>query len=318
MDATLSACARSMERRCGPHCCAPKICAAPRCTAAAHSGCSIVRTPREPGNANRRCRRTSAGDVPRFGHAHRHRRPAARRAPPSFQIDVLDRPFEAENERAALTYDRVARELVVELEAGFRSALILRPDPDPDASARARRGLGPVEEGPLIDNSMRFAVGHLSATLRPASDGGVRLTCVGSSVRDGRQFAISSNPQRARTIRSRRPRSRGSGPISARFSAAGANASSRSQASFRNWCEAGARNRRVRDVSDHAGRSRDAVAAAAAFMRQAYTTNCAQTHTRLTTISVPMTAKVAGIPKAAAMSSRAVGRRSVRGTAPWP
>jgi hypothetical protein len=108
---------------------------------------------------------------------------------PSFQIDVLDHPFAAPNERAALTYERVSRELVVELEAGFRNALILRPDPDPDASARARRGLGPAETGPLIDNSLRFAVGHLSATVRPAGEGGVRLTCVGSSVRAGRQFA---------------------------------------------------------------------------------------------------------------------------------
>jgi hypothetical protein len=113
---------------------------------------------------------------------------------PSFQIDVLDHPFEAPAADGELTYERVTRELVVELEAGFRSALILRPDPDPDASARARRGLGPVEEGPLIDNSMRFAVGHLSATLRPATDGGVRLTCVGSSVRDGRQFADLFEP----------------------------------------------------------------------------------------------------------------------------
>jgi hypothetical protein len=113
---------------------------------------------------------------------------------PSFQIDVLDHPFEAPAESGELTYERVSRELVVELEAGFRSALILRPDPDPDASARARRGLGPVEEGPLIDNSMRFAVGHLSATLRPVTDGGVRLTCVGSSVRDGRQFADLFEP----------------------------------------------------------------------------------------------------------------------------
>ena len=113
---------------------------------------------------------------------------------PTFQIDVLDRPFEAAPDSAPITYELVARELVVELEAGFRSALILRPDPDPDASARARRGLGPVEEGPLIDNSMRFAVGHLSATLLPAGDDGVRLTCVGSNVRDGRQFADLFEP----------------------------------------------------------------------------------------------------------------------------
>ena len=113
---------------------------------------------------------------------------------PSFQIDVRDRPFEEMPASAPPTYELVARELVVELEAGFRSALILRPDPDPDASARALRGLGPVEEGPLIDNSMRFAVGHLSATLRPAGDDGVRLTCVGSNVRNGRQFADLFEP----------------------------------------------------------------------------------------------------------------------------
>ena len=72
-----------------------------------------------------------------------------------------------------MTYDDAARELVAELEAGFRSALLLRPDPDPAASARALRGLPPVEEGPLIDNSVRFAVGHASATLRPDGESGV-------------------------------------------------------------------------------------------------------------------------------------------------
>ena len=60
---------------------------------------------------------------------------------PSFQIDVLDHPFADVPENAPFTYELVTRDLVVELEAGFRSALILRPDPDPDASARARRGL---------------------------------------------------------------------------------------------------------------------------------------------------------------------------------
>jgi hypothetical protein len=114
----------------------------------------------------------------------------------SFRIDVLDGEAAPAPSAgvAAMTYDQAARELVAELEAGFRSALILRPDPDPAASARARHGLPPVEEGPLIDNSVRFAVGHASATLRPDSDDGVRLTCVGSSVRNGRQFADLFEP----------------------------------------------------------------------------------------------------------------------------
>jgi hypothetical protein len=114
----------------------------------------------------------------------------------SFRIDVLDRPFPADAHISAgpMTYETAARELVAELEAGFRNALILRPDPDPDASARARHGLPPVEASPLVDNSVRFAVAHLSATLRPDGDDGVRLTCVGSSVRDGRQLADLFEP----------------------------------------------------------------------------------------------------------------------------
>lgn len=115
---------------------------------------------------------------------------------PTFRVDVLDRPFASAPppEGAALSYEAAARELVAELEAGFRRALILRPDPDPDASARAQRGIAPVETGPLLDNSVRFAVGHASATLRPDGDDGVRLTCVGSSVRDGKQFADLFEP----------------------------------------------------------------------------------------------------------------------------
>ena len=114
---------------------------------------------------------------------------------PSFRIDVLDRPFAPEAPAGeGLTYQTAARVLVAELEAGFRSALLLRPDPDPEAGARALRGLPPVEEGPLIDNSVRFAVGHSSATLRPDGADAVRLTCVGSSVRDGKQFADVFEP----------------------------------------------------------------------------------------------------------------------------
>jgi hypothetical protein len=114
----------------------------------------------------------------------------------SFRIDVFDRPVapEPSAESAALNYERAARELVAELEAGFRSALILRPDPDPAASVRARHGLPPVEAGPLIDRSVRFAVGHASATLRPDAETGVRLTCIGSSVRGGKQFADLFEP----------------------------------------------------------------------------------------------------------------------------
>jgi len=113
---------------------------------------------------------------------------------PTFRIDVRDAPFPAPGEAAPLDFERTTRELVAELEAGFRSALILRPDPEPDASARAQRGIPPVEDGPLVDRSVRFAVGHASATLRPEGTEGVRLTCIGSSVRAGKQFADLFEP----------------------------------------------------------------------------------------------------------------------------
>jgi hypothetical protein len=115
---------------------------------------------------------------------------------PTFRIDVLEQPFPAATDGAAppMTYERATRELVAELEAGFRSALVLRPDPDPEASARGRHGLPPLEEGPLLDHSVRFAVGHASATLRPDGENGVRLTCIGSSVRAGRQLTDLFEP----------------------------------------------------------------------------------------------------------------------------
>ena len=71
----------------------------------------------------------------------------------------------------------------------------------PEASLRARYHVPPTEDGPLPDFSMRFAVGHNSATVRPFDDGIVRLTCIGSSVRDGRQvidlFETAQGPQYA-------------------------------------------------------------------------------------------------------------------------
>jgi hypothetical protein len=79
-----------------------------------------------------------------------------------------------------LNYQLTTREVVPELETAFRRALIMRPSS--------------VEEGPLIDNSVRFAVGHASATLRPDGLDGVRLTCIGTSVRDGRQLADLFEP----------------------------------------------------------------------------------------------------------------------------
>jgi hypothetical protein len=113
---------------------------------------------------------------------------------PTFRVEVRDEPFTAAEPAPALNYERLTRELVAELEAGFRSALILRPDPEPEASARAQRRVLPVEDGPLVDNSVRFAVGHASATVRPEGADGVRLTCIGSSVRDGKQFADLFEP----------------------------------------------------------------------------------------------------------------------------
>jgi len=107
----------------------------------------------------------------------------------SFRADVLDQPFPQPPGRARelLSFEGAMRELVAELEAGFRTALIMRPDPDPEASLRARYHVPPTEEGPLPDWSMRFAVGHNSATVRPHDDGIVRLTSIGSTLRDGRQ-----------------------------------------------------------------------------------------------------------------------------------
>lgn len=101
---------------------------------------------------------------------------------PTFHVDVQDGPFPPVERPAQLrlNYHLTTREVVPELEAAFRRSLIMRPNS--------------VEEEPLIDNSVRFAVGHLSATLRPDGLDGVRLTCIGTSVREGRQLADLFEP----------------------------------------------------------------------------------------------------------------------------
>ncbi len=100
----------------------------------------------------------------------------------TFHVDVQEGPFPpvVRPAQLRLNYQLTTREVVPELETAFRRALIMRPSS--------------VEEGPLIDNSVRFAVGHASATLRPDGLDGVRLTCVGTSVRDGRQLADLFEP----------------------------------------------------------------------------------------------------------------------------
>lgn len=116
----------------------------------------------------------------------------------SFRVDVgIVRPLaEAHEDLAPMTFERAARDLAAELEAGFRSELLLRPDPDPAAGLRARYGVAPIEPGPLGDGSVRFAVGHAAATLRPDGADGVRLTCIGTEIRDGRQVTDIFEPLR--------------------------------------------------------------------------------------------------------------------------
>jgi hypothetical protein len=124
----------------------------------------------------------------RFSLVERRLRVAVR---PAFRIDLADRAPVAPQveEMPELTFVQVARALAAELEAGFRAELLLRPDPEPAASLRARHGSPPVEARPLGDGSVRFAVGHAAATLYPDGERALRLVCVGSEVRDGRQFA---------------------------------------------------------------------------------------------------------------------------------
>ncbi len=115
----------------------------------------------------------------------------------SFRIDLDDRPFPLPfvGEPAAITFERAARDVAAELEAGFRAALMLRPEPDPDASARARYGVKSPEGEPLSDGSVRFAVGHAAATLRPDGENGIALACIGSALRNGRQITELFEPE---------------------------------------------------------------------------------------------------------------------------
>lgn len=100
----------------------------------------------------------------------------------SFRVDILDRPFKpAFDDYVPMNYDRASRQLAAELEAGFRSLLLFRPDPDPNAGAPLRHGVPPPAPGPLKDNSIRFAIGHVAATLHQC-DEGIRITCILSEV----------------------------------------------------------------------------------------------------------------------------------------
>jgi hypothetical protein len=120
----------------------------------------------------------------------------------SFRVDILDRPFPqpALARDVPLTFERAARDLAAELEAGFRGVFLVRPDPDADATTvPARFGALPVTTGPLSDGSVRFAVGHAAATLLPDADAGIRLKCIASELRFGRQYTHLLVPARGNT-----------------------------------------------------------------------------------------------------------------------
>ncbi len=115
---------------------------------------------------------------------------------PTMRVDFAERPPVGPqiDEIPELTLASVARELAAELEAGFRADLLMRPDPDPPASLRARYGSPPVEPRPLGDGSWRFAVDHAAATLYADGESALRLVCVGSDIRFGRQYADRYQP----------------------------------------------------------------------------------------------------------------------------
>jgi hypothetical protein len=116
---------------------------------------------------------------------------------PSLRIEVgADAGDAAASGDDAFDYERATRDIAAELEAGFRAALRFRPDPAPDASVRARYGVPPIEDGPLSDASVRFAVAHASVTLRPDGPAALTLTCIESSIRHNRQFAAFFEPLR--------------------------------------------------------------------------------------------------------------------------
>jgi hypothetical protein len=112
----------------------------------------------------------------------------------SFRVDIIDRPFKpAFDDFVPMNYDRASRQLAAELEAGFRSLLLFRPDPEPGAGAPLRHGIPPPAPGPLKDNSVRFAVGHVAATLHPVDDG-IKITCILSEVRFQNQKVHTFRP----------------------------------------------------------------------------------------------------------------------------
>jgi hypothetical protein len=116
---------------------------------------------------------------------------------PSFRIDVVERDAgEGPLREVALNFEDATRDLATELEAGFRSALRMRPDPAHDAGIRAQYGVPPVEPGALPDGSVRFAVGHGSAIVRPDGTNALRLTCTETTIVGNRQVASSFEPAR--------------------------------------------------------------------------------------------------------------------------
>ncbi len=117
---------------------------------------------------------------------------------PSFRVDVASEPFPVPPERLP-AFEGAVRDLAAELESGFRTALIVRPDPDPAASIRADRGLDPIASGPLSDGSVRFAIGHSSAMLRPDGKAAIALTCTETVVRGVQQVAERYAPQTGAT-----------------------------------------------------------------------------------------------------------------------
>jgi hypothetical protein len=53
-----------------------------------------------------------------------------------------------------------------------------------------------LQPAPLLDTSVRFAVGHAAATLYPGAAGGIRLVCIASDVRFAQQFTTPFVPSR--------------------------------------------------------------------------------------------------------------------------
>jgi len=116
---------------------------------------------------------------------------------PSFRIDVVERAAgEAPLREVVLDFEDATRDVATELEAGFRSALRMRPDPAHDAGVRAQYGVPPVEPAALPDGSVRFAVGHASTILRPEGTNALRLTCIETTIVGNRQVAASFEPPR--------------------------------------------------------------------------------------------------------------------------